>query len=60
MQLQSEFLTIGDFCQRFRVSRSTVYRQVNSGALPIVKIGRASRIPSTAARQWAQNLEGQA
>jgi excisionase family DNA binding protein len=60
MQIQSEFMTIADFCQRFRVSRSTVYRQVNSGALHILKVGRSTRIPSNSARQWAQALEGQA
>lgn len=60
MDAQSEFMTIADFCQRFRVSRSTLYRQVNSGALPILKIGRSTRIPATAARQWAQALKGQA
>jgi excisionase family DNA binding protein len=60
MNEQSEFMTIQDFCQRFRVSRSTVYRQVNAGALPILKIGRSTRIPASGARQWAQNLEGQA
>jgi excisionase family DNA binding protein len=53
-------MTIADFCQRFRVSRSTVYRQVNSGALHILKVGRSTRIPSNSARQWAQALEGQA
>lgn len=60
MEIEAQFLTIADFCQRFRVSRSTLYRQVNSGALPILKIGRSTRIPATAARQWAQALEGQA
>jgi excisionase family DNA binding protein len=60
MEIEAQFLTISDFCQRFRVSRSTLYRQVNSGALPILKIGRSTRIPATAARQWAQALKGQA
>lgn len=59
MQRQPEFLTIGDFCQLFRVSRSTLYRQIASGALPIIKIGRATRIPAGAARQWVRALGGQ-
>ena len=60
MQIEAQFLTIGDFCQLFRVSRSTLYRQINAGALPVLKIGRSTRIEARAARQWAQALEGQA
>ena len=58
MGIVAEFLTISDFCQQFRVSRSTLYRLANAGAVPLLKIGRATRISATAARQWAQTVGG--
>jgi excisionase family DNA binding protein len=35
------------------VSRSLVYRLINSGALPTVRIGRSRRIPILAVRELA-------
>ena len=53
-----KFLTIGEFCDLFAVSRSTFYRQKSSGALNSVKIGRAVRIPTDEAEKWADALRG--
>jgi excisionase family DNA binding protein len=50
------FLTIDDFCRAYRVSRSTAYRQFNAGQIPIVKVGRATRIRTSDAERWAANL----
>lgn len=52
-----ELITIQEFCERFSVSRTTFYRQRNSGLLPIRKIGRASRIRLADAEAWAASLE---
>ena len=50
------FLTIADFCSAYRVSRATAYRQFNAGHIPIVKVGRASRIRTAEAEKWAASL----
>lgn len=49
-------ITIAEFCEIYGVSRSTAYRLINDGTLPLVKIGRASRIRSSDAEAWAKNL----
>jgi excisionase family DNA binding protein len=54
--MQSTFLTISDFCERFRVSRTTTYRQINAGLIPLIKVGRASRIRLADAERWAASL----
>ncbi|MCA1748627.1 MAG: helix-turn-helix domain-containing protein [Sphingomonadales bacterium] len=51
-------LTIQNFCDRYAVSRSTVYRLVAAGDIPLVKIGRASRIKLEDADRWALSLPG--
>jgi excisionase family DNA binding protein len=54
------FLTIPEFCSAFRLSRTTAYRQIAAGRLPLVKIGRASRIRRADAERWAASLASQA
>lgn len=41
-------LTVDEVAERLGVSRATVYRNVNSGSLPAIKLDRAIRIPSSA------------
>ena len=53
-----DLITIEGFCDRFAVSRSTVYRLVENGDISLVKIGRASRIRLEDAERWAQSLPG--
>jgi excisionase family DNA binding protein len=54
--MQQAFLTITDFCTQYRVSRGTVYRQINAGLIPTVKIGRITRIRASDAERWAAGL----
>jgi excisionase family DNA binding protein len=56
---ETVFMTIADFCERFRVSRTTTYRLINASLIPIVKVGRATRIRSADAERWAVNLTNQ-
>ena len=49
-------LTVKGFCQEYEVSRSTVYRLRDSGDVPHVKIGRATRIRSEDAQRWFASL----
>jgi excisionase family DNA binding protein len=51
-----ELLTIGQFCERYYVSRSTVYRLFASGDLRRVVIGRAVRIKRIDAEEWFDTL----
>ena len=50
------FLTIADFCSAYRLSKTTAYRQINAGLIPIIKVGRATRIRVSDAETWAANL----
>jgi excisionase family DNA binding protein len=50
------FLTVQEFCDAFRVSRTTLYRQVAAGALSLVKVGRATRIRRADAEAWQASL----
>ena len=38
-------LTVAEVAAIMRLSKMTVYRMVNSGALPALKVGRSVRIP---------------
>jgi predicted site-specific integrase-resolvase len=57
--MEKTFITIAEFCAAYGVSRTTAYRQFNAGLIPIVKIGRASRIRVVDAANWAANLSNQ-
>ncbi|WP_150293098.1 helix-turn-helix transcriptional regulator [Sphingobium estronivorans] len=50
------FITLSQFCQRYQVSRSTVYRLAHQGGFSIVKFGRSSRIALDEVEAWAQSL----
>lgn len=53
-----DLITIEEFGDRYAVSRSTVYRLIESNAIKLVKIGRASRIRLADAERWARSLPG--
>ena len=41
---QSKFVTVAELAAELRVSNMTVYRLVQSGQLPAVRVGRSYRI----------------
>lgn len=47
-----ELLTVPEAAGLLSLSRTTVYELVAAGDLPVVKIGRATRIPAEALRAW--------
>lgn len=53
---QPKFLTVADFLARYRISRTHFYREVNRDAIPIVKVGRLTRIRVADAEAWAKKL----
>ncbi len=55
MALRSEqelLLRVDIAAERLAVSRATLYRMVQRGELPIVRIGSAVRIPVSALERW--------
>ena len=38
-----ELMTVREACEYLRISRSSVYRAVGAGELPVVKLGRSTR-----------------
>lgn len=51
-----ELMTIRDFCQRYSVSRTTLYREIAAGRLARRKLGACSRIAFADAQAWAAQL----
>lgn len=41
----TRFMTVGEVAAVLRVSNMTVYRLINAGQLPAVRIGRSFRVP---------------
>jgi len=41
---RSQYLTVGEVAAALRVSNMTVYRLINSGKLPALRIGRSFRL----------------
>jgi excisionase family DNA binding protein len=54
-----KLFTIKQVCDEFGISRSTVYRENKAGHLPFVKIGRATRIATSAVTAWFERLTSQ-
>lgn len=52
----SELMTVGDFLSRYAISRTQFYREVNSGRIPLIKLGNASRVARTDAEAWLSSL----
>lgn len=48
---------IQEAAERVAVGRSTLYQEIESGALPVVRIGRSVRISDRALREWAERQE---
>lgn len=45
-------LTVAEVAAIMRLSKMTVYRMVNSGTLPALKVGRSVRIPEHVVDQY--------
>ncbi|ACQ81506.1 excision promoter, Xis [Beutenbergia cavernae DSM 12333] len=42
------FLTVAEVAELVRVSRMTVYRMVQAGDLPAIRVGKSYRVPAAA------------
>lgn len=52
----TELMTVSDFCNRYSISRTSLYREVAAGRLMIRKFGSATRIARGDAEAWAGGL----
>jgi excisionase family DNA binding protein len=46
--LSEPTLTIAEFAERHQLSHNTVYRLIQSGEVPAIRLGRSLRIPESA------------
>jgi excisionase family DNA binding protein len=51
-------LRIDVAAERLAVSRATLYRMVQRGEIPTVRIGAAVRVPVSALERWLAGQEG--
>lgn len=56
----SKLITIADFCRDYSVSKTQFYRYVNSGIIPLIKLGRMSRVKVSDAENWIASLQEKA
>ncbi len=45
---------VGTVAELIDVSKSTVYRAIDSGALDVLRIGKTLRVPGTALARWLE------
>jgi len=49
-------MTVPQFLQTYAITRSSFYREVNRGTIPLVKCGRSTRVSVADAEAWAASL----
>lgn len=54
----TDMLTAKDMQALLQVDRSTIYRMVDAGRLPAIKVGKQWRFPSDQVEQWLQRQAG--
>jgi hypothetical protein len=55
-QTPSELMTVADFCARYRVGKTSLYREAAAGRIKLRKFGAATRIALEDAEAWAASL----
>lgn len=51
-----ELITVTHFLNRYAISRTEFYRQVNAGRIRLTKLGNASRVARADADSWLASL----
>ena len=57
---QTRFLTVGEVAAVLRVSNMTVYRLINAGDLPAVRVGKSFRLREDDVNRYLQDRYTQA
>jgi|GEM_PF-740060 len=50
------YLKVNEFLSEYPMGRTTFYKLVNDGMIPITKFGRSTRISRVHAEAWAASL----
>ena len=56
MQVDKRAYSVDVFCERFGVGRTTAYREIKTGRLHVVKVGKRTLITADAAELWLRSL----
>jgi excisionase family DNA binding protein len=54
--ITTNLLTVAEIAAQMRVSKMTVYRLIQSGALNGIRFGRSYRVRETAVQQYLQSV----
>ncbi len=55
--MQTELLTIPEFCAQVNVGRTNAYRLINEGQVKAVKLGKKTLIPRAEMLKWIESLQ---
>jgi hypothetical protein len=58
--MNQELLTVTQFKERYQISHTAFYRQVQTGKLRIIKIGASTRVAVGDAQSWLASLTSSA
>lgn len=57
-ETELRFLTLADAAAALQVSKRTILRMIQKGAVPALKVGGQWRIRESQLRRWAEDREG--
>ena len=52
----TRLMTVGDFCERYRIGKTSLYREAAARRIKLRKFGSATRIAIEDAEAWAASL----
>ena len=56
--MTQELITVAQFKERYQISHTAFYSQVQAGALRTIKIGASTRVRLADAQAWLASLTG--
>lgn len=45
--MDESYMTVKEFCEKLKISTSTVYRMIKAGHIPAIKFGKHWKIPKS-------------
>jgi excisionase family DNA binding protein len=52
--MSDRFLTVREVCERYGISKDTVYKKVSLGLIPCIRVGRSIRFGIQDLEEWEQ------